>query len=166
MNITPRLMAKSAPRARRLRPRPRGTPTQKNTKGDKAPAVRTAAGSSARPTTDATAPRLVLAASDGELYGHHKKFADLTLAYATTVEADKDGKDGIKVTNLAAYLREHPAVWEAQLAKGPHGEGTAWSCGHGLGRWRRHCGCAMSPAEYPSQEWRGRRPPPGGAGRN
>ena len=30
---------------------------------------------------------LVLAASDGELYGHHKKFADLTLAYAVTVSA-------------------------------------------------------------------------------
>ena len=32
-------------------------------------------------------PRLVLCASDGELWGHHKKFADLTLAFATRVEA-------------------------------------------------------------------------------
>ena len=34
-----------------------------------------------------TGPRLVLCASDGELWGHHKKFADLTLAFATRVEA-------------------------------------------------------------------------------
>ena len=35
----------------------------------------------------ASGRRLVLAASDGELYGHHKKFADLTLAHAAAVEA-------------------------------------------------------------------------------
>lgn len=98
--------------------------------------------------------RLVIAASDGELYGHHKKFADLTLAYATTIEAQTHG---VEVTNLAAYLAAEPATWEADLAKGPHGEGTAWSCSHGLGRWRRHCGCAMrSSAESGwSQAWRG-----------
>src|SRR5205814_292343 len=36
-------------------------------------------------------PRLVLCASDGELWGHHKKFADLTLAYATYAEAERRG---------------------------------------------------------------------------
>ncbi len=96
--------------------------------------------------------RLVLAASDGELYGHHKKFADLTLAYATTVEA---AAQGVEVTNLAAFLRDTPATWEAELARGPNGEGTAWSCQHGFGRWRRHCGCVINPAAYPSQAWRG-----------
>ena len=35
--------------------------------------------------------RLVLCASDGELWGHHKKFADLTLAFATRVEAERRG---------------------------------------------------------------------------
>jgi alpha-amylase/alpha-mannosidase (GH57 family) len=97
--------------------------------------------------------RLVLAASDGELYGHHKKFADLTLAYVTSIQA---AASGVEVTNLAAFLAQHPATWEADLAKGPHGEGTAWSCSHGLGRWRRHCGCAMrSPGESGwSQAWR------------
>jgi alpha-amylase/alpha-mannosidase (GH57 family) len=96
---------------------------------------------------------LVLAASDGELYGHHKKFSDLTLAYATSVDAPKAG---IQVTNLAALLAEEPPTWEVELAKGPHGEGTAWSCAHGVGRWRRHCGCAMrSPSESGwTQAWR------------
>ena len=61
-------------------------------------------------------PRLVLCASDGELWGHHKKFADLTLAFATRVEA---ARRGIEVTNLGAYLARHPPTWEAQLADGP-----------------------------------------------
>ena len=96
--------------------------------------------------------RLVLAASDGELYGHHKKFADLTLAYLATVEA---AKHDIEVTNLAAFILENPPTWEADLAKGPHGEGTAWSCPHGFGRWNRHCGCVTNAAAAPSQAWRG-----------
>ena len=100
----------------------------------------------------ADGPRLVLCASDGELWGHHKKFADLTLAFATRVEA---ARRGMQVTNLGAYLAKHPPTWEAQLADGPDGEGTAWSCGHGLGRWRRDCGCNMGGAAAGSQAWRG-----------
>jgi len=96
--------------------------------------------------------RLVLCASDGELWGHHKKFADLTLAFATRVEA---ARRGIEVTNLGAYLARHPPRWEALLAEGPDGEGTAWSCGHGLGRWQRNCGCNMGGAGAGSQAWRG-----------
>jgi alpha-amylase/alpha-mannosidase (GH57 family) len=97
--------------------------------------------------------RLVLAASDGELYGHHKKFADLTLAHVAAVGA---ASRGLEVTNLAAYLRAEPPQWEAELAKGPGGEGTAWSCPHGLGRWQRDCGCAMRPREDGwTQAWRG-----------
>lgn len=106
---------------------------------------------SAAESSSVAGMRLVLAASDGELYGHHKKFADLTLAYATSVEAPAHG---IHVTNLGAFMEENPPSWEADLAQGPHGEGTAWSCPHGLGRWRRHCGCAMNHAAGLSQEWR------------
>jgi hypothetical protein len=97
-------------------------------------------------------PRLVLCASDGELWGHHKKFADLTLAYATYAEA---ARRGIEVTNLAAYLDRNPPTWELALAPGPDGEGTAWSCAHGLGRWKRDCGCNMSTAAGWNQKWRG-----------
>jgi alpha-amylase/alpha-mannosidase (GH57 family) len=96
--------------------------------------------------------RLVLCASDGELWGHHKKFADLTLTFATHVEA---ARRGIDVTNLGAYLARHPPTWEARLAPGPDGEGTAWSCAHGLGRWQSDCGCAMDGASGWSQAWRG-----------
>ncbi len=96
--------------------------------------------------------RLVLCTSDGELWGHHKKFADLTLSFATRVEA---ARRGIETTNLGAYLERHPPVWEMQLAEGPDGQGTAWSCGHGLGRWQRDCGCNMGGPHAGNQKWRG-----------
>ena len=95
---------------------------------------------------------LVLAASDGELYGHHKKFADLTLAYAVSVSAPADA---IEVTNLGAYLAGNPPTWELRLRPGPDGEGTAWSCSHGIGRWLRDCGCRMDNVKGSSQAWRG-----------
>jgi alpha-amylase/alpha-mannosidase (GH57 family) len=99
----------------------------------------------------ASGTRLVLAASDGELYGHHKKFADLTLAHVMTQEAPRQG---VVVTNLEAFFAsaDPSASWELELAKGPGGEGTAWSCAHGLGRWQRHCGCAFRDGW--SQAWR------------
>src|SRR5512141_406895 len=56
--------------------------------------------------------RLVVAASDGELYGHHKKFADLTLAYTTQIAA---APAGVEITNLAAFLERHPPTWEVRL---------------------------------------------------
>ena len=102
--------------------------------------------------SEAAGQRLVLCASDGELWGHHKKFSDLTLAFATRVEAVRRG---VEVTNLGAYLARHPPVWEARLAPGPDGEGTAWSCGHGVGRWRRDCGCNMGSGPGWNQAWRG-----------
>ncbi|MES1209908.1 MAG: glycoside hydrolase, partial [Pseudomonadota bacterium] len=37
------------------------------------------------------APPLVLCASDGELFGHHKKFADLNLAFTNFVEGPRHG---------------------------------------------------------------------------
>ncbi|MBC8131816.1 MAG: DUF3536 domain-containing protein, partial [Deltaproteobacteria bacterium] len=85
-------------------------------------------------------PPLVLCASDGELFGHHKKFADLNLAFTTFVEGPKHG---IEPTNLGAYLQSYPATWEMALAEGPDGRGTSWSCAHGVGRWWRDCGCTM-----------------------
>ena len=98
-----------------------------------------------------TGKRLVLAASDGELYGHHKKFADLTLAYALNVTAPAEH---VAVTNLGAFLEESPPTWEARLRPGPDGNGTAWSCSHGLGRWLRDCGCRMHDLKGSSQAWR------------
>ena len=91
-----------------------------------------------------TEPPLVLCASDGELFGHHKKFADMNLAFTSFVEGPRNG---IEPTNLGAYLAAHPARWEMALAEGPDGKGTAWSCAHGVGRWWRDCGCSMVAAD-------------------
>jgi hypothetical protein len=96
---------------------------------------------------------LVLCASDGELFGHHKKFADMNLAFTTFVEGPKHG---IAPTNLAAYLQAHPANWEMKLSEGPDGKGSAWSCAHGVGRWWSDCGCSMMAPEHGwNQRWRG-----------
>ncbi len=97
-------------------------------------------------------PPLVLCASDGELFGHHKKFADLNLAFTTFVEGPRSG---VNPTNLSAYLNAHPPTWEMMLAQGPDGKGTSWSCAHGVGRWWRDCGCTMVAQERGwNQRWR------------
>ncbi len=94
--------------------------------------------------------QLVHVATDGESYGHHARWGDRTLAYALAVEAP--GR-GFVVTNYAAYLAAHPPVAEARLKSGPDGEGTAWSCAHGVGRWTRDCGCSAGTPGF-GQQWR------------
>jgi hypothetical protein len=95
--------------------------------------------------------RLVSVATDGESYGHHFRWGDRCLAFALEEEA---GRRGLRVTNYGEFLEEHEPAWEVELAEGPDGEGTAWSCAHGLGRWTRDCGChAGAPAGW-DQRWR------------
>ncbi|HEY1586760.1 MAG TPA: DUF3536 domain-containing protein, partial [Polyangia bacterium] len=94
--------------------------------------------------------QLVHVATDGESYGHHTRWGERTLAYALAVEAPR--RDFV-VTNYAAYLAAHPPVAEARLKSGPDGEGTAWSCAHGVGRWTRDCGCSAGTPGF-SQAWR------------
>jgi len=92
--------------------------------------------------------RLIHAATDGETYGHHQVFSDLGLAYALFVEADR--RD-IGPTNLAAFLAEHPPTREADIVGG---EGSSWSCAHGVGRWYRDCGCSTGGEPGWNQAWR------------
>ena len=91
---------------------------------------------------------LVHAATDGETYGHHQTFTDLGLAYALFVEADR--RD-IEVTNYATFLEEYPARREVSIVGG---EGSAWSCAHGVGRWYRDCGCSTGGEAGWNQQWR------------
>ena len=95
-----------------------------------------------------TAGQVIHAATDGETYGHHHTFTDLGLAYALFVEAEK--RD-IEVTNYATYLEEFPATREARIWGG---EGTSWSCAHGVGRWARDCGCHTGGEDGWNQRWR------------
>jgi alpha-amylase/alpha-mannosidase (GH57 family) len=94
--------------------------------------------------------QLIHVATDGESYGHHTRFAERTLAYALAVEAPRRG---FEVTNYAAHLATHPPTAEVRLKLGPDGEGTAWSCAHGVGRWSRDCGCSVGTPGF-SQQWR------------
>lgn len=97
------------------------------------------------------AGRVVNIATDGESYGHHSHFGDLTLAYALDVEA---ATRGFEVTNYGAFLAGNPPQWEVEIKPGPNGEGTAWSCAHGVGRWARDCGCSTGAREGWNQRWR------------
>ncbi len=94
-----------------------------------------------------TTDRLAHIATDGETYGHHHRFGDMALAAAIAVlHATPDAR----VTTYGAYLATHPATWEARII-----EQTAWSCAHGLERWRSHCGCNTGAHPGWTQEWRG-----------
>ncbi len=94
---------------------------------------------------------LVTIATDGEIYGHHEPFADMALAYLADIAAPSRN---IIMTNFGAYLDSHPPLFEVQLKQGKNKEGTAWSCSHGVGRWKENCGCKTGgPADW-NQEWR------------
>jgi len=94
---------------------------------------------------------LVNVATDGETYGHHFKFGDLGLAHALRVEAKAAG---FWITNYAQYLDHHPAQELVEIDNGPNGEGTSWSCAHGVGRWARDCGCQTGGKPGWNQKWR------------
>jgi alpha-amylase/alpha-mannosidase (GH57 family) len=90
-------------------------------------------------------------ATDGETYGHHFKFGDLCLAHALTGEAPARG---LTVTNYGEYLDGHLPAFEVEINNGPNGEGTSWSCAHGIGRWIRDCGCQTGGESGWNQRWR------------
>jgi alpha-amylase/alpha-mannosidase (GH57 family) len=94
---------------------------------------------------------LVNIATDGETYGHHFKFGDICLAHAVTSEAPARG---FQITNYGEFLDRNPPRFEVELTQGANGEGTSWSCSHGVGRWIRDCGCHTGGEPGWSQRWR------------
>jgi alpha-amylase/alpha-mannosidase (GH57 family) len=94
---------------------------------------------------------LVNVATDGETYGHHFKFGDLCLTHALTVEAKPAG---FWITNYAQYLDDHPPETAVEIDNGPDGEGSSWSCVHGVARWSRDCGCHTGGEDGWNQSWR------------
>lgn len=78
---------------------------------------------------------LVLIATDGELYGHHRTFGDLFLERLAAPSAAAPDR-GFDLVPLSAALAEPPGQ--------PFGsigivEQTSWSCHHGLARWHAEC---------------------------
>ncbi len=89
--------------------------------------------------------QMIHIATDGETYGHHHKHGEMALAYALDyIEAKKS----TRITNYGEFLELAPPQWEAQIY-----ERTAWSCVHGVERWRSNCGCNSGRAGW-HQEWR------------
>jgi len=105
----------------------------------------TAEGLVHRVATAAPAGGLVAVATDGETFGHHHHFAERTLAYALPVAAPKEG---LGVTNVARHLDDHPPTWQVRIRE------SAWSCVHGVGRWKDDCGCSTGGAPGADQRWR------------
>jgi alpha-amylase/alpha-mannosidase (GH57 family) len=96
-------------------------------------------------------PQLLHVATDGENYGHHKKFGELALAHALTQVLPQQG---FQLTNYAAFLKLAPPKMEVEIALGPQGEGSSWSCPHGVGRWKENCGCETGGQPAWNQRWR------------
>lgn len=91
---------------------------------------------------------LLTLATDGETYGHHAKFGEMALAYVLAQAAE--GKNGLRLTNLPAYIAANPPKREVLLH-----EPSSWSCVHGIERWRSNCGCSDGGHSGWNQAWRG-----------
>jgi len=98
--------------------------------------------------SDGKSPQLVHIATDGETYGHHHRFGDMTLAYAMQyIEENKLAK----ITNYGEFLEKYPPTHEAEI-----NEKTSWSCTHGIDRWWSDDGCAIGAGSHLdwNQKWR------------
>lgn len=95
---------------------------------------------------------LVNVATDGESYGHHHKFGELCLAYAIALDAPARG---FSFMNYGNHLEQNPPRLEVEISNGTNGEGSSWSCVHGVGRWLRDCGCHTGGGAGWNQAWRG-----------
>ncbi|MBI2304766.1 MAG: DUF3536 domain-containing protein [Chloroflexi bacterium] len=91
-------------------------------------------------------PQLVHIATDGETYGHHHRFGDMALTYASHYIQSR----GLAhFTNYGEYLEKHPPTHQVEIV-----ENTSWSCSHGIERWRSDCGCHMGTNPHWNQAWR------------
>lgn len=88
---------------------------------------------------------LVTLATDGESFGHHHKYGDRLLAYALGVETQRRG---MPHTNLNKAIETMRPTHEVKVHE------SAWSCAHGVGRWKEDCGCSTGGETGWNQRWR------------
>ncbi len=86
---------------------------------------------------DSDSDQLIGIATDGETFGHHKRHAERTLAYFMKALVPQNK---LKIVNFGEYLESHQPEYEVTINLGPYGEGTSWSCSHGVRRWMDNCG--------------------------
>lgn len=91
---------------------------------------------------------LLTVCTDGETYGHHFTFGEMALAYV--LGQTLSGRDDMRLTNYATYLSTHPPTHKVRIISP-----SAWSCAHGVERWRSDCGCTDGGHPDWSQQWRG-----------
>jgi len=96
-------------------------------------------------------PCLVNICTDGETYGHHEPFGDMCIAYLFKQEAKIHN---FIITNYSNFLKIAPPEYEVELNFGEDGEGTSWSCFHGVKRWKEDCGCSIKKEPGWNQKWR------------
>ncbi len=92
-------------------------------------------------------PQIVHIATDGENYGHHKRFGDMALAYCLHFI---ESNNLAKITNYGEYLEKHPPSHVVEII-----DNSSWSCIHGIERWRSDCGCSTGMNHEWNQKWRG-----------
>lgn len=85
-------------------------------------------------------PQLILIATDGELYGHHRPWRDKFLSHLIKVGAPSSG---FEICTLERYMRMHPPTREVELRLP-----SAWSCSHGIARWDSGCECTEGDSSW------------------
>jgi len=94
----------------------------------------------------ADVPEVLAIATDGETFGHHHREGAVTLA--RVLDALRKRGD-VRVDNFAAFLARHPPQEDVRLVAP-----SAWSCPHGVERWRSDCGCRVHGDRATHQRWR------------
>jgi len=85
-------------------------------------------------------PQILMIASDGELYGHHKNHRDRFLARLVDGASEAAG---LYTTFPSLWLRNHAPRQFTRIR-----ERTSWSCHHGVMRWSGACACTPGKAEW------------------
>lgn len=89
---------------------------------------------------EAGQPQLILIATDGELYGHHRPWRDKFLSHLITIGAPASG---FEICTLERYMKMYPATRETELRLP-----SAWSCSHGIARWDSGCECTEGDSSW------------------
>lgn len=84
--------------------------------------------------------KLILLASDGELYGHHQPLRQYFLQRLLT---DSCRMNDIEVTYPAKWLQEYPVTRTIHIR-----QRTSWSCHHGIARWSSGCACTGGDSSW------------------
>jgi hypothetical protein len=85
-------------------------------------------------------PRMLMIASDGELYGHHQRFRDHFLARLLNGASEQAG---ISVIYPALWLDKYSPRSTVKIK-----ENTSWSCHHHIMRWMGDCECTPDDGRW------------------